>query len=63
MDLETKKRLRQKIHARLKAAIAGALAEHRRAGRKVAIWSKGRVMLVIPESTDTVTLNEKSAEF
>ena len=41
--------LRQKISAGVKAAGASALAEHRRAGRLVAIWRNGRVCMVLPE--------------
>lgn len=49
MNAEKKKDLRQKINAGVKAAVASALAEHRRAGRLVAIWQNGRVRVVLPE--------------
>ena len=49
MNAEKKKDLRQKINAGVKAAVASALAEHRRAGRMVAIWQNGRVRIVPPE--------------
>jgi hypothetical protein len=49
MNAEKKKDLRQKINAGVKAAVATALAEHRRAGRLVAIWQNGRVHIVPPE--------------
>ena len=49
MNAEKKKDLRQKINAGVKAAVAAALAEHRRAGRLVAIWQHGRVRIVPPE--------------
>ena len=49
MNAEKKKDLRQKINAGVKAAVASALAEHRRAGRLVAIWQNGRVRVVPPE--------------
>ncbi len=50
MNAEKKKDLRQKINAGVKAAVASALAEHRRAGRLVAIWQNGRVCAVPPEA-------------
>lgn len=49
MNAEKKKDLRQRINAGVKAAVASALEEHRRAGRLVAIWQNGRVRLVPPE--------------
>ena len=49
MNAEKKKDLRQKINAGVKAAVASALEEHRRAGRLVAIWQNGRVRIVRPE--------------
>jgi hypothetical protein len=49
MNAEEKKDLRQKINAGVKAAVAAALEEHRRAGRLVAIWKNGRVCIVLPE--------------
>jgi hypothetical protein len=49
MNAEKKKDLRQKITAGIKAAVASALEEHRRAGRPVAIWQNGRVRLVLPQ--------------
>jgi hypothetical protein len=49
MNVEKKRDLRQKINAGVKAAVASALAEHRRAGRRVAIWQNGRVHIVPPE--------------
>ena len=49
MNAEKKKDLRQKINAGVKAAVASALEEHRRAGRLVAIWQNGRVRVVPPE--------------
>ncbi|HZM03626.1 MAG TPA: hypothetical protein VFC44_11505 [Candidatus Saccharimonadales bacterium] len=48
MNAEQKKVLREKTNAGVKAAVASALEEHRRAGRKVAIWRDGRVQLVLP---------------
>ena len=50
MNVEKKKDLRQKINAGVKAAVASALEEHRRAGRLVAIWQNGRVHIVPPET-------------
>ena len=49
MNAEKKKDLRQKINAGVKADVTAALAEHRRAGRLVAIWQNGRVRVVPPE--------------
>ena len=49
MNAEKKKDLRQKITAGVKAAVASALEEHRRAGRRVAIWQNGQVRIVPPE--------------
>lgn len=50
MNAEQKSRLRQRIDAGLKAAVAAALEEHRRAGRMVAILRGGRVTLAAPEA-------------
>ena len=49
MNTEQRSRLRQKIDAGLKAAVAAALEEHRRAGRLVAVLRAGRVVLAPPE--------------
>ena len=49
MDAEKRKNLRQKINDGVKAAVASALAEHRLAGRSVAVWQHGRVRVVPPE--------------
>ena len=49
MDAEKRKNLRQKINDGVKAAVASALAEHRLAGRSVAVWQNGRVRIVPPE--------------
>jgi hypothetical protein len=54
MNSEKRSRLRQKIDAGVKAAVAAALEEHRRAGRLVAVLREGRVVLASPEpSGDT----------
>lgn len=52
MNAEQKRRLRQKIDAGVRAAIAAALEEHRRAGRRVAILRAGRVVLAMPEAAE-----------
>ncbi|MBK9384830.1 MAG: hypothetical protein IPN34_08455 [Planctomycetes bacterium] len=39
----------RKIDAGIRASIALALEEHRRAGRTVAIWRDGRVVEILPE--------------
>ena len=49
MTAEELKVLRQKIDAGLKAAVALALEEHRRAGRSVVIWKDGKVTTLTPE--------------
>ncbi len=49
MNVDEKSRLRKKVDAGLKAAVAAALEEHRRAGRVVAILRGGRVTLTAPE--------------
>lgn len=52
MNAEQKRRLRQKIDAGVRAAVAAALEEHRRAGRRVAILRSGRVVLAMPEISE-----------
>ena len=61
MNAAKKKDLRQKITAGVKAAVASALEEHRRAGRLVAIWQNGRVRIVPPEvpSPEAMLLQDK----
>jgi hypothetical protein len=49
MNAEKKRDLRRKITAGIKAAVASALEDHRRSGRRVAIWQDGRVSIVTPE--------------
>ena len=49
MTADKIKEMRQKIHAGVKAAIALALEEHRRAGRSVVIWEDGKVKTLTPE--------------
>ena len=52
MNAEQKSRLRQKIDAGVKTAVAAALEEHRRAGRLVAVLKAGHVVLLAPEPAD-----------
>jgi len=52
------KDLRDKITAGVKAAVASALEEHRRAGRRVAIWRDGQVQLVLPPPPQQDKLDE-----
>jgi hypothetical protein len=62
MSEDKAKELRDKITAGLKAGVALALEEHRRAGRKVAIWKDGRVQLVLPDppvQESCAVLNDK----
>ena len=65
MNPQKKTELRQKIDAGVKAAIAAALEEHRRAGRPVAVIRGGRVVIALPEtrySDDSMALREMSGE-
>jgi len=39
----------EKIDAGIKAAVAGAIEEHRRAGRSIAIWRDGKVVILTPD--------------
>lgn len=48
MTPQQKQQLRARIDLGIKAGVASALEEHRRAGRKVAIWRDGRVVQIIP---------------
>ena len=47
MNAEQKSELRRKIDAGVKAAVAAALEEHRRAGRLVAVLRAGRVVVYV----------------
>jgi len=49
MNAEKKRELRRKIDAGVKAAVAAALEEHRRAGRLVAVMRAGRVVVAQAE--------------
>lgn len=53
MNAEQKSRLREKIDAGVKTAVAAALEEHRRAGRMVAVLHGGQVVLASPEPVDS----------
>lgn len=53
MSISDRETLRRKIEAGVQAGIARALEEHRRAGRKVAIWNDGQVVFVLPPAQDT----------
>jgi hypothetical protein len=62
MNEQRRTELREKIGAGLKAGVALALEEHRRAGGKVAIWKDGRVQLVLPDppsAESVMLLNDK----
>jgi hypothetical protein len=50
--------MRRKIDAGIRASIALALEEHRRAGRKVAIWREGRVVEILPEPEEETSSTE-----
>lgn len=49
MNVEKRNWLHERIDTGLKTAVAAALEEHRRAGRLVAIFRNGEVVLVHPE--------------
>jgi hypothetical protein len=53
-ETETKE-LKQKIEAGVKAAIAVALAEHKRQGHSIAIWRDGAVVIVPPQEIKSDT--------
>ena len=62
MNAEQKIRLRAKIDAGVKAAVAAALEEHRQAGRLVAVLRAGQVVLAEPEpaaASGTLALREE----
>lgn len=50
--------MRRKIDAGIRASIALALEEHRRAGRKVVIWRDGRVIEILPEPQEEASSSE-----
>jgi len=41
--------LEQKAQIALQEAVARAIAEHKRQGRSIAVWEKGRVKIIPPE--------------
>ena len=52
----------QQLERQIEAGVRRALEEHRRAGRKVAIWKDGQVVLVDPpaaDETDSLALREE----
>jgi hypothetical protein len=59
MNAEERKELDEKIDAGVKAAIAHALEDHRRAGRPIAIWKDGKVMIVPVEEGPEMALHDK----
>jgi hypothetical protein len=62
MNAQQKRELRRKIDAGVKAAVAEALEEHRRAGRLVAVPRAGRVVVATPEPQlpqDAMALREE----
>jgi ABC-type proline/glycine betaine transport system ATPase subunit len=61
MNAEKLKDLHEKIDAGVKAAIAHALEEHRRAGRPIAIWKDGKVAIVPVEEPQEMTLRDKAS--
>ena len=62
MNAQKKSELRRKIDAGVKAAVAAALEEHRRAGRLVAVLRAGRVVVAPAEpqlSAEALALREE----
>jgi len=49
MTQEEKDDWERRIDAGIKAGVASALEEHRRAGRAIVVWKNGKVALVPPE--------------
>jgi hypothetical protein len=49
MNYEEKRKQHAQIQAGMHVAIAEAVEEHRRAGRKIAIWRNGEVVRVTVE--------------
>lgn len=41
--------IEQKAEIALKEAVAQAIAEHKRQGRSIAVWDKGKVNIIPPE--------------
>jgi hypothetical protein len=64
MNAKKRKDLRDRITSGVKAGVAAALEEHRRAGRSVAIWQDGRVRIVSAEipSQETTVLRDQPNE-
>jgi hypothetical protein len=59
MTQEEKDDLRQRIDAGIKAGVAEALEEHRRAGRPIVIWKNGKVVVVPPDEIPVRTAPTK----
>ena len=49
MTADKEKELHEKIDAGVKAGVALAIEEHRRAGRSIVVWRDGKVVWVPPE--------------
>lgn len=60
MKFKSDAELHQKVEAGIKAAVAHALEEHRRAGRPIAVWQDGKVAIIpVPEPSSALVLKEE----
>ena len=60
MTDEERRDSREKVYAGLKIAVARALEEHRRAGRKVAVWKDGKaIRLSVEEAIKAAEAEER----
>ena len=46
------KDLARRIDLGVRLAVAGALAEHKQAGRSIAVWEDGRIVIIPPEEIE-----------
>ncbi len=50
--------LDEKVDIGIKAAVAEAIEEHRRAGRSIAIWRDGQVVILTPDQIPVRPVDE-----
>ena len=62
MTDEERRISREKVFAGLKIAVARALEEHRRAGRKVAVWKDGKAVRLPVEEAIQAAADEERRE-
>jgi hypothetical protein len=55
---EQARQLREKIHAGVRAAVARAIEEHRKAGRSIVIWRDGKIVVIPPEEIKPLSERE-----